>query len=249
MIITIFNEAESAERSILATNLVALRALNHGKAALIDATSPKHSLSWNTRRSAAGIRPKIAVHAAENLHVELENPISYYRTHYRDIIIDTDGVDSLNSSSALVATNVLVVPAWSHQADLPDQENLIHRIEAVRIFNPALRVLVVDVRTISAFSDAEKLESEAASAFAKKILGATLANTVIHEWFDARRAFDRGLSLFECDPCNERATAEIADLYQEILEIKNLPVLAANGIALTNAIQRMIHGQAGARRT
>jgi chromosome partitioning protein len=245
MIITIFNEDQSAKRSILAINLVALGALNHRKAALIDATSPQYSLNWSVRRNAVGVKLKIAVHAAESLHSEMENQISTYRTQYREIVIDTDGVDSLHCESALVATNVLVVPAWSSQGDLRGHENVIQRIETARLFNPALRVLVVDVRTISAFSDAGKRESEAAAAFAKKVLGATLASTVIHERIDDRRAFDGGLSILECDPCNEPAAAEIKDLYQEIAGMKDLPMQTANGIAVTNAIQRILHGKAG----
>lgn len=245
MIITIFSEDDSTTRSILVANLAALCALNHHKVLLIDATSQKYSSNWGMQRSVAGIKPKLTVHAPESLHSVLGNLVPDYSTHYRELIIDADGVDSWKAESALIATDVLVIPIQTHQSDLRGQDNLIQRIEKVRLFNPALRVLVVDVQTISAFSDTAKREFDAAAAFTKKILAATLADEAIHEWTDVRRAFDRGLSTFESAPTNERAAAEIKGLYQQILKVKDMPMDAANSIAVMNAVQQAIHGKPG----
>lgn len=246
MIITIFSEDALAKRSILAVNLAVLCALDHRKALLIDATSPKYLLNWSARRDAADIKVKLAVHDAENLQSELDDPASYNRTHYQEIIIDADGVDTWSADSALTATDVLVIPVRSYQGDLKVQENLIQRIETARLFNPALRILIVDVRALSAAGDSAKQASDAVKVFAKKIMTARLADTVIPEWIDDRSTFDGGLSVFECEPCNQRAVAEMKALYQEISSVKDLPIeAAANGIAVMNAIQRRIHENGG----
>jgi chromosome partitioning protein len=246
MITTIYSEDALAKRSILAVNMAALYARNHRKALLIDATLPKYVLNWSARRNAADIKLKLAVHDAEYLQSELDDPASYYRTRYQEIIIDADGVDAWNADSALTATDVLVIPIRSYQGDLKAQGNLIQRVETARLFNPALRILIVEIRALTAVSDSAQQASDAVKFFSQKIITATLANTIIHEWIDDRSTFDRGLSIFECEPCNQRAVAEVNNLYQEILKVKDLPIeAAANEVAIMNAIQRRIHENAG----
>ncbi|SFH70583.1 Cellulose biosynthesis protein BcsQ [Collimonas sp. OK307] len=237
MIITIFSENRSVKRSVIALNLAAHCALNHRKVLLLDAASPQHALGWDKRRRANGGKTKITVRGIENLRSELENPASYYRSHYPDTIIDADGGDAHNTDAALIAADVLVIPFESSQGY--GGEELIQRIETLRLFNPALRVLVVEVQAISAFGAAARTENNPAQAAANKILTATLAETVIHEWIDDRSTFDQGLSLFECEPRNERAIAEIKDLYKEIRRIRVRPLEpAANSLAILHALQR-----------
>ncbi|GAC1527872.1 MAG: hypothetical protein NVS3B11_28570 [Collimonas sp.] len=237
MIITIFGGQGFAKRSIIALNLAAHCALDHRKVLLLDATSPQHALGWDRRRRATGGKTKITVRGIENMQSELENPASYYRSHYPDTIIDADGVDVRNTDAALVATDVLVIPFDSRQGY--GGEKLIQRIETLRLFNPALRVLVVEIQAISVFSAAAMREVNPARVAARKILTATMADTVIHEWIDDCRTFDQGLSLCECDPRNERAIAEIKDLYQEIKRIRVQPLeSAANSLAILHALQR-----------
>lgn len=241
MIITIFSADGSATRSILAANLATLCALHHRKVLLIDATSQKYALQWGTRREASRVRPKVVVRGAENIQSELTDLDSYYRTHYRDIIIDADGVDSWGTEAALDATDVLVIPVRSEQGDVSGEENLIQCIETLRLFSPTLRVLVVDVFALGAAGDAGKRDAHAATAFAKKILTATLADAVIYERIDDRRVFDQGHSIFECVPCNEQALTDMNSLYREILKVKELRLeKAVKGTVILKAIQRRI---------
>ncbi|HSY29815.1 MAG TPA: hypothetical protein VK832_20055 [Burkholderiaceae bacterium] len=243
MIVTIFGDSTRADRSILAANLAMQSTLLHHKVALIDITSEHHALNWGNLRGANRIKPKLAVFGTPGLRADLENSRSFLRTHYRDIIIDADGMDSLNTDSALIASHVLVIPARFVQDGASNQEKLIQHLEDVRLFNPALRIVVVDVRTISAGSDAEKREIEMARNFAGAVSGASVAETVLHEQLNARRTFDAGLSVFDNEPINERAATEIGNLYQEIVKINDLPALAPNSLAVSHAIQRQIHGK------
>lgn len=240
MIITIFSEDDSTKRSILAANLATFCAQQHRKVLLIDATSLRYSLHWGERRAAADARIKLAVRGMEGLPSELENPLSYYRSHFQDIVIDTDGSDSWNADSALVATDVLLIPVGSRSGDLKRRENLIQRIEALRLFNPALRVLVVELQAISAFGDAAAAEgSSDARVFSDKVLTAALAQTVIHEWLEDNRLLQQGQSVFDSEPRNRRAVAEIEALYQEIARARDLRLEAgAYSLAILHAIQR-----------
>ena len=237
MIITVFSEDEFAKRSIIALNLAAHCAQNRRRVLLTDATALQYALGWDARRRAAGGKPKITVRGSADLESDLENPASYYRNHYPETIVDTDGSNARNANAALVATDVLVIPVHSRQAC--NRQALVERIEAARLFNPALRILVVEVQAISAFGAAADTEASPARALAKEILTATLAATVIHEWIDDRSIFDKGLSVFEPSPRNERAVAEIEDLYQEIARTRIQPVeQEANSLAILHALQR-----------
>jgi len=244
MIITIYSKDARIDRSILAANLAAQCARDHHNVALIDASAAQHAMNWGKQRSDHRIKPKLAVFGSPGLRSDLENPRSYLRTHYHEIIIDSDGSDSLNADSAMVTSNVLVIPAWFRQGEADDRERLIRHLEDVRLFNPSLRILVVDMRTISAGSDVEKRESEAAADFAGRVFGASLARTVIHERLGAQRAFDAGLSVFDDEPIHERTAAEIGNLYREILKLKDLPLLAPSSFEVSQAIQRRFHGKA-----
>ena len=84
----------------------------------------------------------------------------------------TSGNDSWNADSALVATDVLLVPVGSLSGDVKRREHLIQRIEALRLFNPSLRVLVIELETISAFGDGATAGSSHARTFAQNVLNA-----------------------------------------------------------------------------
>jgi chromosome partitioning protein len=249
MIITIFSEDDSAKRTNLAINLATLCALNHRKVLLADATAPKHAVEWSKRRNAADAKPKAAIRDIKSLGSELENPDSYFRSHYQDIIIDADGVDTWNADAAMIATDVLVVPIRFYQGDLKAPKSLAQRVESLRFYNPALRILIVDVLTLSACSDAEQLAFDVISAFAKRIPDAMISDVVIQERIEDRRNFDLGLSVFESNPPHKRAIAEIKDLHQEILRAKDARLKTGEvGNSIMHAIQRWTHEKADGMR-
>ncbi|HEY4319334.1 MAG TPA: hypothetical protein VGN04_17175 [Herbaspirillum sp.] len=248
MIITIFSEDDSAKRSILAINLAALCALNHRKVLLADATAPRHALHWSERRRAGG-KPQAAVRDIKLLGSDLGEPGAYFRTHYQDIIIDTDGVDSWNADAAMTATDVLVVPIRFYQGDLRAPKSLAARIESLRFYNPRLRILVVDVLTLSACSDVEQMAFDVIRSFANQLSGASISDVIIQERIDDTRHFERGLTIFDAVPQHKRAVSEIRELYQEILSAKDAPLKKGEaGSAILHAIQRWTHERADGMR-
>jgi len=69
---------------------------------------------------------------------ELEN----LAQRYQDIVVDTEGRDSLGSRSALIAAHVAVLPAEALHGDPARLARLAWRIESARLFNPSLRVVI-----------------------------------------------------------------------------------------------------------
>jgi chromosome partitioning protein len=241
MITTIFSSNNSADRSIFAINLAATFTRNLRKVALVDLTASMQILNWKKQRQHADIKPKFAVHDPLGLPLELENRNSYLRTHYHEIIIDTDGADSWFAEAAMAASQMIIVPLWHYQDNTSLQAKLIERIERIRLFHPTLQVLIVDMQRPSAQSDAAARQSDEAQAFAQSIPGAVLADAVMHEWFGARRAFDAGLSIFESMSRNDQAEAEMKKLYQEICQLKDAPTPVVDSAVVTQAIQSIIY--------
>ena len=241
MIITVFARGDRIDRSMLATNLAATYAAVHRKVAVIDVTAPQFSLQWGALRKEHNVKPKVPVFGPLGLRGDLENPYSYLRTHYRDIVIDADGVDKLNGDSALVASQLVLLPLWLQKMEARAAEELIRHLIEVRLFNPMMHILIVGVRSISA-SGGEEEEAARVADFAKRIPGAKLAKTVLHERWNPGRALGAGLTAFEDEPVSDSAVAELTSLYHEIEEFGHAPAPSRGSAELSEAIRMHIRG-------
>lgn len=242
MIITVFARGDRIDRSMLATNLAASFAAMHRKVAVIDVTAPQFSLQWGALRKEHNVRPKVPVFGPLGLRGDLENPYSYLRTPYHDIVIDADGVDKLNGDSALVASQLVLLPLWLQKMEASAAEAMIEHLMEVRLFNPTMHILIVGIRSISA-SGGEEEDAERAIAFAQRLPGGILAKTVLHERLNPGRAFGAGLSLFEDEPVSDSAVAELTALVQEIEQVGKAPAPSRGGAELTQAIRMHIRGK------
>ena len=144
MIIAITDERGGMEKSILAGRLAASRALARRKVLLLDA-DPRQGAMAQARNMHDGAmhgsltRPRLMARAisAKGLQPELEHLVNCYH----DIVIDSEGRDSMGSRSALIAARVLVVPL-DGVADGDARAGLARRIAHARSVNPDLRVLL-----------------------------------------------------------------------------------------------------------
>lgn len=213
MIVAIANEHVGSGKSIIADNLAALCAQAGRNVLLVDNASQRKSFLWSVERRVAGIVPKVPVLAisGKGLQPELEN----LSLRYKDIVIDTEGRDSLGSRSALIAARVVVIPIRARRVDLERQETLIKRIETARLFNPRLRVLVVISRADHHIS-IEALN--AVKAFVSRIPSAVLIETIIHEEVALCKAFDEGRAISECKSADNPAVTEMQSIYREVFE-------------------------------
>lgn len=139
MIVAAISEGEEVPRVELADRLVALRALAGRRVLLLDG-APHHECSrlCERRSAAAGLRILTRTVHGKAMQAELEN----LSQRYQDIVVDTEGRDSLGSRSALIAADVAVLPADALHGDPERLARLAWRIESARLFNPALRVVI-----------------------------------------------------------------------------------------------------------
>ncbi|OFJ49386.1 cobyrinic acid ac-diamide synthase [Janthinobacterium lividum] len=144
MIIAITDESGGIEKSILAGRLAASRALAGRKVLLLDADPRQGAMAQaknmhDMAMHGSPTRPRLMARAisAKGLQPELEHLV----TCYHDIVIDSEGRDSMGSRSALIAARVLVVPP-NGVVDGAAQAGLARRIAHARSINPELRVLL-----------------------------------------------------------------------------------------------------------
>jgi chromosome partitioning protein len=211
MIIAIANEQVNSGKSILAENIAALCAYVGRKVLLVDSTSQRKSFLWGVERGTSGVEQKLPVRAigGKGLEPELEN----LSLRYKDIVIDTEGRDSQASRSALIAARLVIVPVRAGEIDSRRQDVLIRRIEAARVVNPCLRVLVIISR---ADHEISLDDYNAVKSFVAKIPSAILSETVIHEEAVLCEAFQTGLSAQESSSPDNRAVVEMLSIYREV---------------------------------
>ena len=173
MIVAIANQSGGAGKTIIANNLALLRTRAGRRVMLVDTDPKASSCAWCDELAAAGVQPRVVARAITGR--TLVSDLELLRSRYNDIVIDTEGRDTIESRAALIAARLVVVPVTPEQADLASQYKLIARLNSARMFNPGLRVLFVLVA-----ADPGDEERAAVRAYAARVMSATLASTVIH---------------------------------------------------------------------
>lgn len=141
MIVTVANQAPASGKTAIAENLALLRARSGRNVILVDTGAGRMCQRWSLDRERSGLRPLVNAKSISGpgFAQELEEMLG----QGDDILLDTEGCDTRESRSALIAAHVVVVPLSPEQAYLGRHYRLIARLNAARMFNPALRVLFV----------------------------------------------------------------------------------------------------------
>lgn len=173
MIVAVAGQHGGAGKAIIASQLALLRARSGRRVLLLD-TDPRHAACTCCGDLAADLPARFAARPFSGR--ALVGELQLLRSRYNDIVIDTEGRDSADSRTALIAARLALVPVTPQQADLASQYQLIARLNFARMFNPGLRVLFVLVGGAAAPSDEERA---AVRAYAARVMSATLASTTI----------------------------------------------------------------------
>lgn len=172
MIIAITNQNGGMEKSILADRLAAWRALAGRKVLLLDADPRQVSLGRRRRHAAAGAPPKLAARAVSGKGLQPE--LEHLSSCYHDIVIDSEGRDSMGSRAALIAARVAILAVEQGGGDAASQARLVERVATARLFNPGLRVLVIAAADEATTQEASQWERHNAQALVARIPAARL---------------------------------------------------------------------------
>jgi hypothetical protein len=90
---------------------------------------------------------------------------------------------------------------------------IVASIERARMFNPQLRVLLV---VLDGQDAAPSNGGSIARSLAARLPSSTIARTVVHDNANVYTAFRQGLTIFEAQPADKLAAAELESLGGEV---------------------------------
>lgn len=211
MIITVGMEKGGDGKSTIATNLAAMMAIAGHDVLLLDSDPQGSSYLWNSVRNENPDLPKITCFQKFG---RIREDISRVKSKFDHIIIDTPGKKSVELQSALLISDLLVLPFSVGYFDAWALRTMEEVVGQAMVVNEELvcKVLVNKANTSNLVDDRQ----EAMAVLSNYTLINDLFRTVIHERRIYRYASGSGKSVTEL-PKSGKASEEITNLYKEIL--------------------------------
>ena len=209
MIITIASNTQGVGKTLIATNIAALRLLAGRRVKLVDLAPQQGSANWCAARDAAGIAPSIAAVSVKGKL--LKDEFDDISAGCNDVIIDTDWRNSAGNLAALEVSDQVVVPLLLSERSVEELKPMIRRIKTARRANPGLHALLVITRASDRVS---VFHLDTVLRYLAKLPFAALHGTIIYERESLQAAGSNHLSIFEYKPADARAIAEMHDLYR-----------------------------------
>lgn len=211
MIVLVGGEKGGTGKTTLAVNLAALRAIRGRDVLLVD-TDPQGSASgWVLTRDEAEQSPRVA--SVQKFGRGIATDIQDLAKRYQDIIIDAGGRDSVELRMSMVMANVMVVPVQASQFDIWTLGRMSELVEQAKSFNANLKPMVLLSRAVT--NHAVKDTDEAAQMI-RDFENLQLCTSIVRDRIGYRRAAAAGLSVCEHTPPDQKAIAEIEQLYTEV---------------------------------
>jgi len=212
MIILVGQQKGGCGKSTVATNISAVLAHQGLDVLLVDADCRQGTASmWYSERVAS--HPDLPkIHSVQKER-DIEEALRDLQTRYQYVVVDAAGHDSQELRSAMIVTNILIMPFRPTNPDLATLPYMATLIKNSKRVNPELKAY--------AFLNAAPTNSQSKdSGFAGAAIGEcsdiTLLNTVVHHRRVYWDAMAEGLSVLEMD--DHKAKTEITTLVAEILK-------------------------------
>jgi chromosome partitioning protein len=213
MIVLVGGIKGGSGKSTIATNLVVMCSLAGKDVLLIDADDQETSYDFTLQRN-----ERMSSNAGYTC-IKLTGPA--VRTEglrlakkYDDIIIDSGGRDTTSQRAAIAVADVMLIPFVPRSFDIWTMDKNTGLIEEMSQGNPKLKAYSFLNRV-----DPRGTDNQEAENFLKDNQVVTFINTPI----GGRKAFGnaaaQGLSVTELKPQDEKAIAEMQQLYNFVFEV------------------------------
>ena len=203
MILTFGHTKGGVGKSMLALNVAVERIRAGVDTLLIDGDPRQTSVSKAIAvRGESGQEPPVPCIVLEDART-LRQQVGLLRPKYQDLVIDVGGKDSSALRSALLVTDVLVLPVAPESVELWAIDDVVEVIEEAQALHP-FRVLVVLNRAKSSGQD----NADTRAMVAEYPQLTMLAPSIGHRSAFSS-AFGRGLSVAEYRPANAKAISEL----------------------------------------
>lgn len=206
MIIAVLNQKGGVGKTTLSVNFAAALALSGHRSLLIDADPQASALDWQASRSGENLFPVLGL-AKPTLHKDIPE----LAAHYDHVIIDGPPRVNELARSALLASDLVVIPVQPSPYDIWAADEIVKLIEEVAIYREKLQSRFVINRKIVNTAIGRDV------AEALKAYPAPVAKNIVHQRVAFAESAASGLSVLEFEP-KGAAAKELSSLVEELLE-------------------------------
>lgn len=188
MIIGVLNQKGGVGKTTLSINIAAALANEGKRVLLIDADPQGSSLDWSSARSADPLFSVVGFPRA-NLHKEM----GLISKGYDHVIIDGPPRVTDLARSAIMASDLILIPTQPSPYDIWASEEIIKLVEEAKVFKENIKSVFVINRKI-ANTAIGRDAGEALAGYDVPVLHSTITQRVVFA-----EAAASGLSVFEAD--------------------------------------------------
>lgn len=188
MIIGVLNQKGGVGKTTLSINIAAALANEGKRVLLIDADPQGSSLDWSSARTAEPLFSVVGFPRA-NLHKE----IALIGKGYDHVIIDGPPRVTDLARSAIMASDLILIPTQPSPYDIWASEEIIKLVEEAKVFKENIKSVFVINRKI-ANTAIGRDAGEALAGYEVPVLQSTITQRVVFA-----EAAASGLSVFEAD--------------------------------------------------
>jgi chromosome partitioning protein len=211
MIIMVGGEKGGVGKTTLATHLAVARKTLGSTVVLVDADSQGTSSTWSDARKEHPEVPQVPCVSLRGgkVHVELKE----LARHYNDVVVDTGGADSQEFRSAMLASDILLMPLRPGSFDFWTLLKMQEVVSLAEGFNDSLQAVV-------ALSQVPPSAIDRARKEATQILADMPRFRLLNTLTVFRAAFNHsageGLTVDEMPRRDLKACSEVALLHEEL---------------------------------
>lgn len=206
MIVGVLNQKGGVGKTTLSVNLAACLARTGARVLLIDADPQGSSLDWAAARQGEPLFSVVGFPRA-TIHKE----IAQLGQGYDHIIIDGPPRVTDLARSAIMASDIVVIPVQPSPYDIWAAEEVVKLITEARVYKENIKSVFVVNRKITNTAIGRDVR-EALAAYPIHVLDASVAQRVVFA-----EAAAQGQAIFEIDPTGP-AVAEMEAVAAELME-------------------------------
>lgn len=215
MIILIGGEKGGTGKTTIATNLAQMR-VHHGRdVLLVDTDKQESASSWAGLREEEAIQP--AITTVQKVGKSITRDLLDLSKRFDDLVIDAGGRDSYELRAALVAADKIFIPVQASQFDVWTLGNMAELVEHAQALNPKLQAFVILNRASPNPGVSEANEAKELLADFPNLI---FSGVIVRDRIAFRKASSAGQGVNELSPPDNKAIAEINQLYEVVFDEK-----------------------------
>ena len=205
------SEKGGVAKTSIATSLAAMLAGAGHDTLIVDTDTQSNAAYWATIRSKGGGLPHVS--CVQLFSDSIVAQVNDLKRRYKHIIIDAGGRDSVELRASMVVADYLICPTQSGQFDIWTISKMNDLVKQARGLNRSLRSGVIITR---ASPNPKVSESDEASELLAEYDALEWSGIVIRDRIAWRKAAREGRGVTETDSVDEKAVAEIGELYNHV---------------------------------